>query len=305
MTRECERVQGINLGQGICDLPTPSLVRDGAIAAIRENRSTYSFAEGTRELREAKRYGFSDARLGGLLRALAAPLVRVGRRRWRHAGRVQGRLRLPDRPDLRQRRVRPEQGQPERRLHLQLRVRHRPVRQQPLPGPVRQRRPVRHRRRLQAARGDAPEGVDVDRPIGHVSRRERRPHRAKRDDELRAEVQRVHHESPDGVYGADKVWRQLRRERRWVARCTVERLMRQEGLRGVVRGRAFTVTTRSGDEAARPADLVKREFSATRPNQLWVADFTYVATWGGRDLRREGHGSGRFTQTHQGSLSSQ
>src|SRR6266404_5178825 len=53
MTRECERVRGINLGQGICDLPTPPLVRDGAIAAIRENRSTYSFAEGARELREA------------------------------------------------------------------------------------------------------------------------------------------------------------------------------------------------------------------------------------------------------------
>src|SRR3954453_18382259 len=53
MTRECERVGGLNLGQGICDLPTPALVRDGAIAAIRENRSTYSFAEGTRELRQA------------------------------------------------------------------------------------------------------------------------------------------------------------------------------------------------------------------------------------------------------------
>ena len=53
MTRECERVSGINLGQGICDLPTPPLVRDGAIAAIRENRSTYSFAEGARELRDA------------------------------------------------------------------------------------------------------------------------------------------------------------------------------------------------------------------------------------------------------------
>jgi transposase InsO family protein len=118
----------------------------------------------------------------------------------------------------------------------------------------------------------------------HARRRrepERRPHRAKRDDELRVEVRRVHHESHDGVYGADKVWRQLRREHRWVARCTVERLMRQEGLRGVVRGRALTVTTTPGDEAARPADLVKREFSATRPNQLWVADFTYVATWAG------------------------
>jgi transposase InsO family protein len=118
----------------------------------------------------------------------------------------------------------------------------------------------------------------------HARRRrepERRPYRAKRDDELRVEVRRVHHESLDGVYGADKVWRQLRRERRWVARCTVERLMRQAGLRGAVRGRAFTVTTTPSPEAARPADLVKREFTATKPNQLWVADFTYVATWAG------------------------
>jgi transposase InsO family protein len=110
---------------------------------------------------------------------------------------------------------------------------------------------------------------------------ERRPYRAKRDDRLRAEVRRVHKESHDGVYGAEKVWRQLRRERCWVARCTVERLMREEGLRGVVRGHAFKVTTTPGNEGARPADLVKREFSATRPNQLWVADFTYVATWVG------------------------
>jgi transposase InsO family protein len=118
----------------------------------------------------------------------------------------------------------------------------------------------------------------------HARRRrdpERLPHRAKRDERLRVEVRRVHRESLDGVYGADKVWRQLRRERQHVARCTVERLMRAEGLRGAVRGRAFTVTTRPGDESARPADLVKREFSATRPNQLWVADFTYVATWAG------------------------
>ena len=118
----------------------------------------------------------------------------------------------------------------------------------------------------------------------HARRRrepERRPYRTRRDDELRVEVRRVHHESLGGVYGADKVWRQLRREGRWIARCTVERLMRAEGLRGAVRGRAFTVTTKPGDESERPADLVKREFSATRPNQLWVADFTYVATWAG------------------------
>jgi transposase InsO family protein len=118
----------------------------------------------------------------------------------------------------------------------------------------------------------------------HARRRRepaRRPRRAKREDELRVHVRRVHQQSLGGVYGADKVWRQLRREGHSVARCTVERLMRAEGLRGAVRGRAFTVTTRPGDEAARPADLVKREFSATRPNQLWVADFTYVATWTG------------------------
>lgn len=118
---------------------------------------------------------------------------------------------------------------------------------------------------------------------------ERRPHRAKRDERLRVEVRRVHRESLDGVYGADKVWRQLRRERQHVARCTVERLMRAEGLRGAVRGRAFTVTTRPGDEAARPADLVTREFSATRPNQLWVADFTYVRDLGGIRVRRLCH----------------
>jgi putative transposase len=116
----------------------------------------------------------------------------------------------------------------------------------------------------------------------HARRRrdpERRPPRQKRDDELRVEVRRVHRESFEGTYGADKVWRQLRREGRSVARCTVERLMRVEGLCGVVRGRAFKVTTTPGNEAARPADLVHRQFHATRPNQLWVADFTYVATW--------------------------
>ncbi len=83
-----------------------------------------------------------------------------------------------------------------------------------------------------------------------------RPARAKRDAELVPHIRRVHHESLEGVYGADKVWKQMLREKRFVARCTVERLMRQEGLRGVVRGRAFKVTTTPGDEAARPADLV-------------------------------------------------
>ena len=83
------------------------------------------------------------------------------------------------------------------------------------------------------------------------------------------------------VYGAEKVWRALKREGQAVARCTVERLMRRLGLRGAVRGRAFRITTTPGDHAARPPDLVARAFTATRPNQLWVADLTYVATWRG------------------------
>ena len=107
----------------------------------------------------------------------------------------------------------------------------------------------------------------------------RRSARAQRDDGLRVEIQRVwdaHHQ----VYGPRKVWKQLRREGIRVARCTVGRLMRAMGLAGAVRGRAWITTTHAGD-SARPADLVDRQFVATRPNQLWVSDFTYVATWGG------------------------
>ena len=104
--------------------------------------------------------------------------------------------------------------------------------------------------------------------------------RAQRDAELRAAIQRVWDEHQQ-VYGPRKVWRQLRREQVDVARCTVERLMRAMGLRGAVRGRAWVVTTRTDAATARPADLVERQFTATRPNQLWVADFTYVATWRG------------------------
>ncbi len=87
--------------------------------------------------------------------------------------------------------------------------------------------------------------------------------------------------SNDQVYGPRKVWKQLRREGIRVARCTVERLMREMGLRGAVRGRAWTITTQPDPATARPTDLVDRHFTATRPNQLWVADFTYVATWRG------------------------
>jgi putative transposase len=108
----------------------------------------------------------------------------------------------------------------------------------------------------------------------------KRPARARRDDELRAAIQRVW-EANQQVYGPRKVWKQLRREGWRVARCTVERLMREMGLKGAVRGRAWVLTTRSDAAAERPADLVDRQFVATRPNQLWVADFTYVATWRG------------------------
>ena len=104
--------------------------------------------------------------------------------------------------------------------------------------------------------------------------------RAQRDAALRTTIQQVWN-THEQVYGPRKVWRQLRRDGRRVARCTVERLMRDLGLRGAVRGRAWTITTRAETGAARPADLVERRFAATRPNQLWVADFTYVATWRG------------------------
>ena len=80
------------------------------------------------------------------------------------------------------------------------------------------------------------------------------------------------------MYGADKVWAQLNREGSRVARCTVERLMRAQGLSGARRGKAFTVTTRHDDGQDRPADLVARQFNAPTPNRLWVADLTYVKT---------------------------
>ncbi len=108
---------------------------------------------------------------------------------------------------------------------------------------------------------------------------ERRSDRAKRDQELCVDIQRVWEENFQ-VYGARKVWRQLNREQIAAARCTVERLMRHLGLRGAVRGRSCR-TTRSDDALDRPADLVNRQFYATRPNQLWVADITFVATWAG------------------------
>ncbi len=104
--------------------------------------------------------------------------------------------------------------------------------------------------------------------------------RRRRDERLQVAIRRVwdeHHQ----VYGADKVWAQLKREGIPVARCTVERLMRQLGLRGVVRGKKSVRTTVGDDAADRPADLVARQFRALAPNRLWVADLTYVKTHSG------------------------
>jgi transposase InsO family protein len=103
--------------------------------------------------------------------------------------------------------------------------------------------------------------------------------RAKRDVSLKVEVRRVFAENFE-VYGVRKVWRQLRREGFDIARCTVERLMRSKGIRGVARGKPVR-TTVSDKAAPCPLDHVKRQFQAPRPNVLWVSDFTYVATWQG------------------------
>ena len=103
--------------------------------------------------------------------------------------------------------------------------------------------------------------------------------RSVRDEELKVEICRVHSEN-FGVYGAPKIWTQLNREGIRVARCTVERLMRELGLRGIVRGKPKRTTT-TDDTSERPRDLVDRQFKAEGPNRLWVADLTYVRTWSG------------------------
>jgi putative transposase len=100
-----------------------------------------------------------------------------------------------------------------------------------------------------------------------------------RDEELKVEIARVHAENY-GVYGARKVWLALNREGIPVARCTVERLMRELGLAGARRGRRHR-TTIADAATARPADLVGRRFNPPAPNRTWVADFTYVPTWSG------------------------
>jgi len=99
--------------------------------------------------------------------------------------------------------------------------------------------------------------------------------RVQQDALLKPEVVRVF-EQNFGVYGARKVWLQLNREGIEVARCTVARLMREMGLRGAIRGRTFKVTTQAVEGIERPRDLVARDFAASRPNELWVSDLTYV-----------------------------
>ena len=116
----------------------------------------------------------------------------------------------------------------------------------------------------------------------HAARRAdptRLPARAQRDLVLTGDIQRVF-DTNFGVYGVRKVWRQLGREGKEVARCTVARLMRKIGLKGVVRGREVR-TTVSNPAAPSPLDRVNRQFHAPRPNVLWLSDFTYVATWQG------------------------
>ena len=117
-------------------------------------------------------------------------------------------------------------------------------------------------------------------PSSYYAARSRPPCRRKITDEvLKGHIARIHSENYD-VYGVRKVWRQLRREDIYAARCTVQRLMRQMGLAGRHKGRTKR-TTIPADPAARPADLVDRNFTAPAPNRLFVADITYVATWSG------------------------
>ena len=117
-------------------------------------------------------------------------------------------------------------------------------------------------------------------PSSYYAARKRLPSaRRQRDDVLKGELRRVH-AAHFGVYGVRKLWHQVQREGARVARCTVERLMHDLGLRGAVRGRRHRTTVPDA-AAPRPADLVQRDFRAAGPNRLWVADLTYVRTWSG------------------------
>ena len=132
-------------------------------------------------------------------------------------------------------------------------------------------------------RAEVDSGSRLGTKTSEIEELERDPsrHRARyhHDAALKPEIERIWHENLQ-VYGARKVWKQLHRESMPTARCTVERLMKALGLRGAVRGKSIKTTVSDAD-AARPADLVERAFVASRPNQLWVADITFVATWRG------------------------
>lgn len=133
-------------------------------------------------------------------------------------------------------------------------------------------------------------GVKIAPSTYHAAKKRPRSVRAVRDEVVLEHILRVHGDPKIGrrLYGVRKVWHELQREQARgeypelgaVPRCQVERLMRAHGLRGVRRDKGF-VTTRPDPSAARPPDLVKRDFSASRPNELWVVDFTYVPTWSG------------------------
>lgn len=131
-------------------------------------------------------------------------------------------------------------------------------------------------------------GVQVA-PSTYYAAKTRAPSaRALRDAQLLLEIQRVFHDRAlgRGLAGARKVWRLLKRDGVEdtlgpIARCTVERLMREAGLAGARRGGKRVRTTKSDPSAVMPADLVQRDFTAEAPNRLWIVDFTYVPTWAG------------------------
>ncbi|WP_331751276.1 IS3 family transposase (plasmid) [Streptomyces globisporus] len=122
-------------------------------------------------------------------------------------------------------------------------------------------------------------GLKIATSTYYAARNRTPSDRSVRDRELKTQISRVHADN-FGVYGVRKVWRQLHREGIPVARCTVARLMRDLGLEGARRGKKIRTTVRD-DGHERSADLLQRDFTASRPNERWVADFTYVATWSG------------------------
>ncbi|WP_457810778.1 IS3 family transposase [Streptomyces microflavus] len=122
-------------------------------------------------------------------------------------------------------------------------------------------------------------GLKIATSTYYAARNRTLSDRSVRDRELKTQISRVHADN-FGVYGVRKVWRQLHREGIPVARCTVARLMRDLGLEGARRGKKIRTTVRD-DGHERSADLLQRDFTASRPNERWVADFTYVATWSG------------------------